>query len=151
MKVPSTGGKGDAPLPGGGPNSGPRRSPELIENSFSDKSAMAKRLELVLGPGDFEKHGFQAILGAQKSQKNLTLFKNSVFSAVSSLGTHPIFFSMSKTHPPMPWSIPRIIWKLSFERFFLGQKIHFRKMCMISWFSAVSGLGSITSVFSGSR
>ena len=59
MKVPSTRGEGGAPSPRGGQNSGPRRSPELIENSFSDKSAMAKRLELVLGPGDFEKHGFQ--------------------------------------------------------------------------------------------
>ena len=38
----------------GGQNSCPRRSPELLENSFSDKSAMAKRLELVLGPEDFE-------------------------------------------------------------------------------------------------
>ena len=28
---------------------------------------MAKRLELVLGPGDFEKHGFQAIWGATPS------------------------------------------------------------------------------------
>ena len=116
------GGKRGAPPPWGGLNSGPRRSPELIENSFSDKSAMAKRLELVPGPGDFEKHGFQTILGAQKNPKNFTLFKNSMFSAVSSLGTHPIFFSMSKTHPPMPWSIPRIIWKLSFERFFSSAK-----------------------------
>ena len=69
MKVPSTGEQGGAPPLRGGPNSGPKRSPELIENSFSDKSAMAKRLELVLGPGDFEKHGFQAILGAQKRPK----------------------------------------------------------------------------------
>ena len=87
----------------------------------------------------------------KKVGKNFTLFKNSLFSAVSSLGTHPIFFSMSKTHAPMPWSIPRIIWKLSFERFFPQQKNHFRKMCTISRFSAVSGLGSITSEFSGSR
>ena len=46
MKVPSTGGKGGARTHGGGPKTGPRRSPELIENFFSDKSAMAKRLEL---------------------------------------------------------------------------------------------------------
>ena len=69
MKVPSTGGKGGAPPPGGGPNSGPRRSPELIENSFSDKSAMAKRLELVLGPGDFDFHGFQAIFQVRINKK----------------------------------------------------------------------------------
>ena len=74
MKVPSTGGKRGAAPPGGGPNSGLRRSPELIENSFSDKSAMAKRLELVLGPRDFEKHGFRAILGAQKSPKKFHTF-----------------------------------------------------------------------------
>ena len=74
MKVPSTGGKGGAPPHGGGRNSGPRRSPELIENSFSDKSAMAKRLELVPGPGDFEKHGFPAIQGAQKSPKKIHTF-----------------------------------------------------------------------------
>ena len=43
------GGEEGRPIPRGGPNSCPRRSPELIENSFSDKSAMAKRLELVLG------------------------------------------------------------------------------------------------------
>ena len=66
--------EGGRPTPGGGPNSGPRRSPELIENSFSDKSGMAKSLELVLGPGDFEKHGFQAILGAQKSPKKFHTF-----------------------------------------------------------------------------
>ena len=60
MKVPSAGAQGGAPPPRGGQNSGPRRSPELIENSFSDKSAMAKRLELVLGPGDFDFHGFVA-------------------------------------------------------------------------------------------
>ena len=74
MKVPSTGGREGAPPPGGGQNSGPRRSPELIENSFLDESAMAKRLELVLGPGDFEKHGFPAIFGAQKSQKKIHTF-----------------------------------------------------------------------------
>ena len=74
MKVPSTGEQGGAPPPAGGQNSGPRRSPELIENSFSDKSAMAKRLQLVLGPGEFEKHGFQAILGAQKSPKKIHTF-----------------------------------------------------------------------------
>ena len=74
MKVPSTGAEAGAPPPGGGPNSGPRRSPELIENSFSDKSAMAKRLELVPGPGDFEKHGFQAISGARKSPKKFHTF-----------------------------------------------------------------------------
>ena len=67
------GGEGGRPTPRGSPNSGPRRSPELIENSFSDKSAMAKRLELVPGPGDFEKHSFRAILGAQKRQKKITL------------------------------------------------------------------------------
>ena len=64
MKVASTGAERGAPPPGGGRNSGPRRSPELIENSFSDKSAMAKRLELVLGRGDFDFHGFKAILEA---------------------------------------------------------------------------------------
>ena len=68
------GGQGGAPPPGGGPNSGLRRSPELIENSFSDKSAMAKRLEPILGPGDFEKHCFRAILGAQKSLKKFHTF-----------------------------------------------------------------------------
>ena len=59
-----------------------------------------------------------------KVQKKITLFKNSLFPAVSSLGTHPIFFSMSKTHPPMPWSIPRIIW----------QKNHFRTKKIIRIF-----------------
>ena len=122
MKVPSTRGEGGAPPLRGGRNSGPRRSPELIENSFPDKSAMAKTLELVLGPGDFEKHGFQSFSVPKKVAKNFTLFKNSVFSAVSSLGTHPIFFSMSETYPPMRWSIPRIIWKLSFELFFSPAK-----------------------------
>ena len=68
------GGEGGRPTLEGGQNSGPRRSPELIENSFSDKSAMAKRLELVPGPGDFQKHGFRAILGAQKSPKKIHTF-----------------------------------------------------------------------------
>ena len=68
------GGEGGAPPPEGGPNSGPRRSPELIENHFSDKSGMAKRLELVLGPGDFEKHRFRVILGAQKSPQKVHTF-----------------------------------------------------------------------------
>ena len=58
MKVPCTGAERGAPPPEGGPNSSPRTSPELIENSFSDKSAMAKRLELVLGPGGFDFHSF---------------------------------------------------------------------------------------------
>ena len=37
MKVPSTGGKEDAPPPRGGQNSGPRRSSGLFENFFSVK------------------------------------------------------------------------------------------------------------------
>ena len=56
-------------------------------------------MELVPGPGDFENHVFQAILEVEKVQKKFTLFKNRVFSAVSSLETLPIVFSMPKTHP----------------------------------------------------
>ena len=59
----------------------------------------------------------------KKVQKNFTLFKNSLFSAVSSLGTHSIVFPMPKRHPPMPWSIPRTVWRLSFNRFFSPAKI----------------------------
>ena len=70
MKVPSAGAQGGAPPPGGGQNSGSGWSPELIVHSFLDKSAMAKKLELVLGPGDFDFHGFRAILGAQNHQKD---------------------------------------------------------------------------------
>ena len=57
------GGGRDGP-PQGNQNSRPRGSPDLLDFFFSDKSAMAKRLELILGPGDFDFHGFQAILGA---------------------------------------------------------------------------------------
>ena len=70
MKVPSAGGMVGGTTPGGVQNSPPRRSPELLVYFFSDKSGMAKRMELVLGPGDFEKHSFRAILGTPKKKNH---------------------------------------------------------------------------------
>ena len=50
------------PPPGGSQNSRPRGSQSFL-NFFCDKSAMPKRLELDLGPGEFDLHFFQAMLG----------------------------------------------------------------------------------------
>ena len=126
------GGRGRTLPSGGTQNSGPRGSPELFENSFSDKSAMAKRLELVLGPGDFEKHGFQAILGAQKSQKKIHAFlKTQCFQLLHALGPIPSSFSCPEDILQCPSQALRPSGGLVLTDFFLRQKFHFGKTCPI--------------------
>ena len=122
MKVPSTGGKGGAPPPGVAKTQAPGGPQSSLKILFRTNRVWQRGWTWSRDLGTLKNTVFRPFWVLEKVQKNFTLFKNSVFSAVSSLGTHPIFFSMSKTHPRMPWSIPRIIWKLSFERFFSPAK-----------------------------
>ena len=94
---------------------------------------MAKRLELVLGPGDFEKHGFQAILGAQKSsQKFHTFSELIIFSRFTPWDpSHPLSHAQ-KTSSNALVKPCDLRWRVSFNRFFVRQKFHFGKIYPIS-------------------
>ena len=58
---------GAEPPPRGRAKLGLKEVPTALDFFFQVKSAITKRLEQVLGPGDFDFHVFQAVLGAQKS------------------------------------------------------------------------------------
>ena len=120
--VTSTGAEGRAPPPGGAKTQAPGGPQSYLKILFQTNRLWQRGWNWSWDLGTLKNTVFGPFWVPKKVQKKFTLFKNSLFSAVSSLGTHPIFFSMSKTHPPMPWSIPRIIWKLSFERFFSPAK-----------------------------
>ena len=110
---------------------------------------------------------FQICFGLSVAQKNYNFVHNDLHSSnimFKETELEFLYFQLFQALAPIPASspcpkhIPQCLGQflgssgsLVLNVFFLRQKIHFGKMCMISWFSAVSGLGSITSVFSGSR
>ena len=76
--------------------------PPITPPALGDPMSSPRPTHLLGGPSQCLTPCFETLLAPDKAKKKITLCKNSLFSGVSSLGTHPIVFPMSKTHPPMP-------------------------------------------------
>ena len=93
---------------------------------------------------------FSAIFSIQKSPTKTSLFLEDLyFHVFQALKPFPSSSPRPKDIPQCPNQSLGSSGSLILNVFFLRQKNHFRKMCLISCFSAVSGFGSIRSLFSG--
>ena len=151
MKVPSTGRKGASHPPGVARTQTPGGPQSSLKILFQTNRPWQRGWNWSWDLGTLKNTVFSPFWVPKKVQKISHFLRTQYFQLFQALAPIPSSSPCPKHIPQCPGQFLGSSGSLVLNVFFLRQKIHFRKMCMISWFSAVSGLGSITSVFSGSR